>query len=84
MDNPASIIGFKIGHALIDEIDVLPAAATLDLEAQVVPGHVLLVGRRLEPEPDQGMVLGLGLGLSLGRGQGDRQSQHKQDQKSRW
>lgn len=24
MENPASIIGFKIGHALVDELDVLP------------------------------------------------------------
>lgn len=24
MDNPAKIIGFKIGHALVDELDVLP------------------------------------------------------------
>ena len=26
MDKPATIIGFKIGHALVDEIDVLPKA----------------------------------------------------------
>ena len=26
MENPASIVGFKIGHAIVDEIDVMPPA----------------------------------------------------------
>ena len=29
MDNPATIIGFKIGHALIDEFDTLPLVKAL-------------------------------------------------------
>lgn len=30
MDNPANIIGFKIGHALVDEIDVMPTQKARD------------------------------------------------------
>lgn len=36
MDNPSSIVGFKIGHALVDEIDTLPTDKARDAWRKII------------------------------------------------
>lgn len=36
MDNPAKIVGFKIGHALVDELDTLPTDKARDVWRKII------------------------------------------------